>query len=180
MNKPKRRLYSPDFKIGAAIIAVITISLSISCGGGDPYLSDAAGYRGVKVSLRPDAEVYPAEGPFPFTVRVHNVSSEEMTLRHVRDDAGNYVNLRFFYVKDNAAQYGIEPPYIAPKGTFEYFDVEPGEYIETKVDLAYWNFEPESGSYEVFAEYDVDVEVRSREHEWIGRAVSNRIDLVFE
>jgi hypothetical protein len=164
------------------IIATITIFalLLISCGGGDPYLSAAAGYRGVKVSLRPDATEYDAGGSFPFTVRVHNVSGEEMTLRHIRDGAGNYVNLRFFYIKDGAAQYGLEPPYIAPKGTVDYFDVEPGEYLETRVDLAYWDFAPESGSYEVFAEYDVDMEVRSREHEWIGRALSNRIELEFE
>ncbi len=162
------------------LIVAAAVLLLISCGGGDPYLSDAAAFRGVKVSLRPDAEVYPADGPFPFTVRVHNVSGEELTLRHVRDDAGNYVNLRFFYVEGGAAQYGLEPPYIAPKGQLEYYDLEPGEYIETKVDLMYWDFTPDTGNYEVFAEYDVDVEVRSREHEWTGRALSNRIDLMFD
>ncbi len=161
-------------------ISITAILLLVSCGGGDPYLSAAAGYRGVKVSLRPDAAEYDAAGPFPFTVRVHNVSGEDITLRHIRDDAGNYANLRFFYIKDNAAQYGIEPPYIALPGIAEYYDLEPGQYLETKVDLTYWGFEPETGSYEVFAEYDVDVEVRSREHEWVGRAVSNRIDLEFE
>lgn len=161
-------------------VCLVAVLLLASCDGGDPYLSDAAAFRGVKVSLRPDAEVYPTEGPFPFTVRVHNVSGEELTLRHMRDEAGNYVNLRFFYVKDGAAQYGLEPPYLAPKGQLEYYDLEPGEYIETKIDLVYWGFTPESGNYEVFAEYDVDVEVRSREHEWTGRALSNRIDLKFE
>jgi hypothetical protein len=152
----------------------------VGCGGGDPYLSKAATFKGVKVTIRPDIERYEAEGPFPFTVRIHNVSDQDITLRHVRDDAGNYANLRFFYVKDGAAQYGLEPPYIASPGIAEYYDLERGEYIETKVDLAYWDFAPETGSYEVFAEYDVDVAVRSDKGEWTGRALSNRINLAFD
>ncbi|MCP4230059.1 MAG: hypothetical protein GY771_07920 [bacterium] len=161
-------------------VLITAVLLLISCGGGDPYLSAAAMFKGVKVTMRPDIERYEADGPFPFTVRVHNISDEEITVRHMRDDAGNYANLRFFYVKDGKAQYGLEPPYITTPGIDEYYDVEPGQYIETRVDLIYWGFEPETGSYEVFAEYDVDVEVRSDKGEWIGRALSNRIDLEFE
>lgn len=162
------------------VLLIVYLSLIwLSCSGGDPYLGAAAASKGVKISIRPDTETFDRQGPFPFTIRVHNVSDDEITLRHVRDKNGNYVNLRFFYIVDGA-QYELMAPYIGERGLVDCYDVEPGQYIETKVDLLYWGFKPEPGEYRIFAEYDVDVELRSLEREWLGRAMSNKVELEFE